>query len=54
MCPIQKSLLEPSLMEKREIDWLNAYHKQVWDNVSPLVQQNDSALAWLQRATAPL
>lgn len=54
MCPIQKALIDSALLERREVEWLNAYHKQVWERVSPLLSHNQQALTWLQRSTQPL
>jgi Xaa-Pro aminopeptidase len=52
LCPIDQRCIDPGLLEPGEIDWLNAYHRQVRDRVSPLV--SGDALTWLERATAPL
>ncbi len=45
MCPIDTRCIEPSLMREDEIDWLNDYHKTVFERLSPLVE--GEALAWL-------
>ncbi|KAM0952039.1 putative xaa-Pro aminopeptidase [Dioscorea sansibarensis] len=50
--PIQSKLVELSLMTPEEIGWLNQYHSQVWEKVSPLV--NGSAREWLWNNTRPL
>ena len=52
LAPIDLALVEPSLMEAREIAWLNAYHARVRDTLTPLV---DAATAsWLESATKPI
>ncbi|CAI0460071.1 unnamed protein product [Linum tenue] len=50
--PIQNKMVEVSLLSDAEIDWLNDYHSQVWEKVSPLVE--GSASQWLWDNTRPL
>ncbi|PIN25663.1 Xaa-Pro aminopeptidase [Handroanthus impetiginosus] len=50
--PIQSKLVDLSLLSTSEIDWLNDYHKQVWEKVSPLL--DGSAYQWLWNNTRPL
>ncbi|KAK3200261.1 hypothetical protein Dsin_023676 [Dipteronia sinensis] len=50
--PIQTKLVDLSLLAEAEIDWLNNYHSQVWDKVSPLL--DGSAHQWLWNNTRPL
>ncbi|KAG6427300.1 hypothetical protein SASPL_111542 [Salvia splendens] len=50
--PIQTKLCDLSLLSTTEIDWLNDYHKQVWEKVSPLVE--GSAYQWLKDNTRPV
>jgi len=52
LIPIQKSLIDVSLMTVQELDWLDAYHEEVWDKISPLVE--GKTLSWLTEATAPI
>ncbi len=50
--PIDLRLVEPSLMTREEIDWLNAYHARVREVLTPQV---DAATAgWLAEATRAL
>jgi Xaa-Pro aminopeptidase len=39
---------------QKEIDWVDAYHRQVWEVLSPRLAGQEEELAWLQQATAPL
>jgi Xaa-Pro aminopeptidase len=39
-------------MTQMERDWVDAYHAEVWDKVSPRV--SGAALEWLRINTAPL
>ncbi|GER55390.1 Xaa-pro aminopeptidase [Striga asiatica] len=50
--PIQTKLVDMSLLSTSEIEWLNDYHKQVWEKVSPLLE--GSAYQWLWDNTRPL
>lgn len=52
LAPIDRSLIDLSLMAQPEIDWLNAYHRRVRDTIAPLV--DDTTAAWLEEATGPL
>ncbi|MCO5599448.1 hypothetical protein L7F22_053552 [Adiantum nelumboides] len=50
--PIQKNLMDVSILSEEDIDWLNNYHQEVWEKVSPLVEGN--TLAWLKENTRRL
>ncbi|KAE8010202.1 hypothetical protein FH972_006592 [Carpinus fangiana] len=50
--PIQSKLVDISLLSVAEVDWLNEYHSQVWEKVSPLL--DGSARQWLWNNTRPL
>ncbi|TVU40093.1 hypothetical protein EJB05_13542 [Eragrostis curvula] len=50
--PIQRKLIDPSLLSSLEIDWVNDYHEEVWEKVSPLLTGN--ARDWLWENTRPL
>lgn len=39
---------------QKEIDWVDAYHRQVWEALSPRLQGEEEELAWLREATSPL
>lgn len=42
----------PSLMHREEIEWLNDYHKQVYEKVSPRLTAEECA--WLKAKCAPI
>jgi Xaa-Pro aminopeptidase len=49
LAPIDLTLVEPDLLTDDEVDWLDAYHARVREDVSPLL---DKATAkWLKHAT---
>jgi Xaa-Pro aminopeptidase len=52
LAPIDRRLVEPSLMTKEEIAWFDAYQARVRDALSALV--DDQTRAWLHGACAPL
>jgi Xaa-Pro aminopeptidase len=52
LAPIDRKLIDTSLLEDEEIAWLDAYHARVRETLTPLV---DPATAhWLAAATAPI
>jgi Xaa-Pro aminopeptidase len=50
--PIERDLIEPSLLTAAERDWLNAYHADVVKIVGPQLSGDD--LAWLKGKCAPI
>jgi Xaa-Pro aminopeptidase len=52
LAPIDRRLIEPSLMTAEEIAWLDGYHARVRDMLTPLV--DEPTRAWLHGACAPL
>lgn len=39
LCPYDHNLIEMDLLSKRDIEYINAYHKRVYDEVSPLLKE---------------
>lgn len=52
LIPIDLSQVELNLLSEQEKQWLDAYHQQVREALSPLV--NSEARTWLVEATAPI
>jgi Xaa-Pro aminopeptidase len=52
LAPIDRALVETSLLAAEEIAWLDAYHARVRSELSPLVDAETAA--WLVEATRPL
>ena len=50
--PIDRRMIDLSLLERWEIDWLDRYHAFVLDAVGPRL--DEPTRAWLERACAPL
>ena len=53
-CPIQTKLVDVTLLSEAEKVWLNKYHVEIWEKVSPLLVDEPRALEWLKRECAPL
>ena len=52
LCPIDRRLIDASLLTGQERNWLDSYHARVHDILSELV--DDGTRPWLRAATAPL
>ena len=52
LAPIDRHLIEPSLLTATETAWLDAYHARVASEVGPLVDADTGS--WLKSATRPL
>jgi Xaa-Pro aminopeptidase len=52
LAPIDRRLIDPSLMRSDEIAWLDSYHARVAETIGPLVDKE--TLGWLHSATQPL
>lgn len=51
LCPIDRRLIDPTLLTPEERSWLDAYHARVREELMPLV---DEAADWLEKACDPL
>jgi Xaa-Pro aminopeptidase len=52
LCYIDKVLIDKSLLEKGEVEWLNSYHSDVYDKISPFL--TDAEKQWLKEKTEKL
>ena len=52
LCPIDKRPIDVSMLTDVERQWLNDYHRMVYDRLSPYL--SDDERLWLQAATSPL
>jgi Xaa-Pro aminopeptidase len=48
-----RNLIDVSLLSIDEREWVDAYHKEIRE-VSPLLEGDAMARAWLERECAPL
>lgn len=51
--PIDKSMVSPSLLSDTEIGWLNSYHDDVWQKLSPRMPEGRQK-EWLWEKTRPI
>lgn len=54
MVPFAQNLIEVSMLTDEQIDWIDSYHKTVFENIYPLLSDDPVAMKWLERETAPL
>jgi Xaa-Pro aminopeptidase len=52
VAPIDRNLVEATLLTREETDWLNGYHQTVVGILTPLLDQETAA--WLAMATQPI
>ncbi|HSE79992.1 MAG TPA: aminopeptidase P family protein [Alphaproteobacteria bacterium] len=52
LAPIDRTLIEPSLLSADELAWLNDYHARVRATLAPLIDADTAQ--WLEAATAPV
>jgi Xaa-Pro aminopeptidase len=52
LCYIEKQLIDFSLMDKKEIDWLNRYHQEVFEKISPHLEPDERL--WLGEKTGKI
>ncbi len=52
LCPIDTTPIDIEMLSEEEIDWLNTYHEEVYQKLSPYLTQEEQE--WLSEATKPL
>ena len=52
LCPIDTEPIIIDMMRPEETEWLNNYHKRVYDELSPLLEDEDKE--WLKEKTRPV
>ena len=52
LAPIDRNLIDPSLLDDEEIDWLDAYHADVRATLTPLIDPDTAR--WLAQVTQPI
>jgi len=50
LIPIQKNLIDVGLMTNRELDWLDAYHEEVFNKISPHLDIDSPEMEWLKKS----
>lgn len=51
-CPYERDAIAVELLTAEEIEYINAYHKEVYEKISPLLEE--PVRAWLQKVCAPI
>ena len=51
-CPINTDLIDKSMLPQHHIEWLNAYHTEVFEKLTPLL--NEEELVWLKHECRPI
>ncbi|CAO3620159.1 unnamed protein product [Mucor hiemalis] len=54
IAPIGLNLIDVSLLSPVEKKWINDYHAECVEKLSPLIASNPEAVAWLEKETRPL
>ncbi|KAJ9502159.1 hypothetical protein H2202_002223 [Exophiala xenobiotica] len=54
MVPMCRRLIDPTLLAPEERDWLNDYHKEVWDKTNGFFKNDERTTRWLRRETASI
>jgi len=54
LIPIQQNLIDVDLLTEKEIEWLDTYHKLVFEKVSPLLEPKSLAMRWLEKSCAEI
>ncbi|WP_301915879.1 aminopeptidase P family protein [Phocaeicola coprophilus] len=52
LCPIDQEAILPEMLTTEEKTWLNQYHKNVYEALSPMLSETEKQ--WLRNATLPL
>jgi Xaa-Pro aminopeptidase len=52
LCYIDKKLIDKSILDKKETEWLNSYHSGVFDKISPFLSKDE--IDWLKDKTDPI
>lgn len=53
MTPMCRKLIDVGMLTEREREWLNAYHREVWEKTKGYFEGDERARRWLQRECAP-
>lgn len=53
MVPHCRKLTDVSMLTKMELDYINAYHREVWEKTSPFFKDDERTLKWLERECQP-
>ena len=49
LCPIDTAPIDMSMLSDEEVEWLNSYHRRVYDAIAPHLDTDERE--WLKEAT---
>nr|MCR5222007.1 M24 family metallopeptidase C-terminal domain-containing protein [Lachnospiraceae bacterium] len=52
LVPLEKGAIVTSMLTEKEKQWIDAYHKMVYERISSYLTEEEKD--WLKQATAPL
>lgn len=52
ICPLDRDAIVPALLSDEELSWVNTYHKEVYETLAPLL--DEEVRSWLRAETAAL
>jgi Xaa-Pro aminopeptidase len=52
LCPIDTAPIVVEMLSDEELQWLNDYHRMVYERLSPQLDEDESL--WLRDATKPI
>ena len=52
LVPIEKNLINKKILNKKEIDWINNYHKKINNNLIKFMNKNEKK--YLKMACSPI
>ncbi|MCP4021324.1 MAG: aminopeptidase P family protein, partial [Desulfobacteraceae bacterium] len=52
LCHFERDLINKDLLSPMEINWVNNYHKEVFEKLSPFLGQD--VCTWLEKKTRPI
>ena len=52
LVPYEREAILPEMLTREELEWLNHYHKKVYETIGPLL--NEEERNWLKEATAEI
>jgi Xaa-Pro aminopeptidase len=53
LAPIDRNLIEVSLLNEKEIEWINNYHARVYEKIAPILKDEEER-QWLAEVTAAI
>ena len=52
LAPYERELIDSSLLDEAELEWMNTYHAQVYNRLKPMLEEDERT--WLAERIAPI